>query len=791
MTDDNGDLVPGSKRRRLRGACDICKKRKIKCDSAEMAGNKCSNCLAFDSDCTHDLKALPRKSGRSKPLSTQVSPDAPYKTPHAHVAAIVLHGTEYITNGEVRQVLLNMARYARSLELDLVSRKQSPPLTIATRSSSSPHPSTEDEEDDYEFVDGILTERFERFRQESDADRYFGKSSHYELINTALGAKGLYVEDVTLSKNILPPTKRPQFWYSHWEHPAEILAPLIFPEPDLLQSLISLFFSRVNIVICLLHQPTFEKSVASGLHLVDYDFGSTVLGVCALAAKYSDDPRVILEGTNTQLSSGWKYFRQLQPLRHDFMRTFTLYEAQTLCLCVLYRHGSSAPDGCWILGGLGIRYAQQVGVHRRKRYDDQAVEEQWKRVFWLLICIDTLSSSICGRPRSTTSNDYDLDYPISCNDEYWETSDPTARFKQPPGKPSTLSYLIIYLKLIEIMGMAQETIYLVSQKDKSEEWKQNSVASLDSALNAWVDLIPDHLRWDPRREDPRFATQSAVIYTTYYHVQMQVHRIFINLPSRKCGLIPCREISETYTSMAICVSSARACSHVMDVVSRRGLLCNPHILNPLFDACILLLLHVWCGRQVGFSSSPQGSLQDVDTCLRILREYESRWQIAGRLHDIITELMSATNVDREYSPNPLKRGSDGNAELAAPTNTAQLTEPHQIPPSPPLFSSHIPGLELDDLFSLPMYTEDLSRIPNEWTSSWEKDSLDMTDQMGDVAAPPEPLFPNSTAHGTLSRDSLAALTATPAGYDWENWSKYITTMEDLTNSLDNPNTAGL
>ncbi|KAJ7654343.1 hypothetical protein B0H17DRAFT_1099789, partial [Mycena rosella] len=42
--------------------------------------------------------------------------------------------------------------------------------------------------------------------------------------------------------------------------------------------------------------------------------GSTVLAVCAVASKYSDDPRVLLEGTNTRLSSGWKYFCQLEPL---------------------------------------------------------------------------------------------------------------------------------------------------------------------------------------------------------------------------------------------------------------------------------------------------------------------------------------------------------------------------------------------------------------------------------------------------------------------------------------------
>lgn len=176
--------------------------------------------------------------------------------------------------------------------------------------------------------------------------------------------------------------------------------PLIFPEADLLQDLIHLFFTKVNIVVGLLHQPTFERSVATGLHLSDYQFGCTVLGVCALAAKYSDDPRVILPGTdNTHLSAGWAYFRQLPLLKKPLTRLCTLYEGQLICvrlrrtlflcphliptlqLAVIYLQGSSKPDACWVLGGAGIRFAQEVGAHRRNRFADRIEAEHWKRVF--------------------------------------------------------------------------------------------------------------------------------------------------------------------------------------------------------------------------------------------------------------------------------------------------------------------------------------------------------------------------------------------------------------------------
>ncbi|KAJ7496528.1 fungal-specific transcription factor domain-containing protein [Mycena latifolia] len=789
MMDAQSDFpVPGSKRRRLRGSCDICKQRKIRCDSAQMPGNRCSNCIAFNSECTHATKPVtaPKKTPASKTPPSRISPGLD-KTAQAHVAAIVLQATAYIPDSDVRRVLLDVARYARSLETELAERRRSPSLPSSASAANSPSPPVViKEEDDDKFVNGTLTERFDRFSLVSDRNRYFGKSSHFELINTAMDVKNTFVESPSPPKNDLPPTKRPEFWGSPWEiahfSKEKDSPPLVFPEPDLLHNLVSLFFTKVNIVMCLLHRPTFEKALASGLHMVDHHFGSTVLGVCAVAAKYSDDPRVVLEGTNTQLSSGWKYFCQLRPFRKAYMRSFTLYEAQTLCLAVFFIQGSSAPDGCWALAGAGIRYAQEVGVHRRNRYNDKLVDEQWKRVFWILVCIDTLASSFCGRPRATSSDNYDVDYPVECDDEYWETSDPAMAFKQPPGKPSVVSYTIAYLKLLEILGMAQKTIYLVKQKDKSPEWTENVVVELDSALNAWIDMIPDHLRWDPHMEDPIFATQSAILYTCYYHVQIQIHRIFIVSPGTKQNQLRC-PLTYNYPSLAICASSARACSHVMDIASRRGFLCNPHILNAVFDSCLVLLLNVWGGRRVGLAVDPQKCLQDVEMCLRVFRIYETRWQIAGRQHDIITELMNAANMDVPYTPNPLKRGLDRDPE---PSTNDSTPESQPVPEDEALETQQLDAssLNMDPLLSLPMYTEDLGRMPVYEPFNWNKDLYDniiLPEHLENLATS-ESIIPNST--GT---DPTAFLNGVPSGYmyDWSDWGKYVTNVEELMQSMDN------
>jgi len=53
-------------------------------------------------------------------------------------------------------------------------------------------------------------------------------------------------------------------------------------------------------------------------------------------------------------------------------------------LSVIYLQGTSAPQACWTIVGIGIRLAQDVGAHRRKAYSTKfsAEEELWKRAFW-------------------------------------------------------------------------------------------------------------------------------------------------------------------------------------------------------------------------------------------------------------------------------------------------------------------------------------------------------------------------------------------------------------------------
>ena len=102
----------------------------------------------------------------------------------------------------------------------------------------------------------------------------------------------------------------------------------IYPDADLIPSLIDAYFLHFNIFMPLLHRPTFEKSVAEGLHFKDSMFGAILLLVCAHGSRYSEDPRVLAEGSDSPRSAGWKWFEQVNVFRRTLYQRTTLYELQ-------------------------------------------------------------------------------------------------------------------------------------------------------------------------------------------------------------------------------------------------------------------------------------------------------------------------------------------------------------------------------------------------------------------------------------------------------------------------------
>ncbi|KAL0564764.1 Gypsy retrotransposon integrase-like protein 1 [Marasmius crinis-equi] len=713
--DENYDGAQ-AKKRRVQRACDVCRRKKIRCDGVQMPGNKCSSCLAYDLECTYMeaakkrgppkayVEGLENRLEKMEKLLRQLMPDDDY---NREIGPLSNASTP-------REIIPQSPSSLPAVQLTSATMMDSAIDAIRRRDQTPPETKENLEAQQAETEELLLSDNMKKMSISSKSlFRFYGKSSSAMFIQRAIDLKEEFTGSSTNLLPLLQGRKRPEFWHSTtWELDFVQKAQppsYVFPEQDLLDELVQLYFKHINLFIPLLHKPTFCRQLEEKLHLREEGFAAVVLLVCANASRYSNDPRVRLDGVDSWLSSGWKWFDQVQLVRKSLLSPPSLYDLQFYC-------GSSVPHACWTMVGMGIRLAQDIGAHRRKVSGHMTVEDElMKRAFWTMVLTDYSISAAYGRPCGIQEEDFDLDLPIECDDEYWEHPDPEQAWRQPAGKPSTISYFVSLLKLTKLLALALRTIYSINKSKillgfVGPQWEQRIVTELDSALNQWVDSVPEHLRWDPNRDDEVFFKQSAGLYTEYYLLQILIHRPFIPSPKKPSPL--------SFPSLAICTNAARSCSHIADIQRKRTGTLLPFSMGAVFSCGIILLLNIWGGKRSGLSADPAKEMADVHKCMEALRAIENRWHAAGRLWDVLYELASVGELPLPQGSPPAsnKRERDADSPISAkPLEGGPQSLDHEhrsiAGSKRAMKSGNSPKSTQQHLSSLPMYSDELGRLP--------------------------------------------------------------------------------
>ncbi|KAE9393065.1 hypothetical protein BT96DRAFT_863734 [Gymnopus androsaceus JB14] len=551
------------------------------------------------------------------------------------LTASILSSVPYTIPGdetELRQILKELASYIRELEKELAETSHSN-FGRSCHQEDSSEPNTSGKGN----VDKQADEPCERLKQlQHSNNRYYGLTSNIKLVKSAIDAS----RDTGFSQEMVPTVKRPLFWdVQPWQILSESRSePLIFPPQDLLVNLMNLWFEKTNPFYPIFHRVTFEKSVASGLHHHDRHFGETVLAMCALASRNSDDPRNF-DMYGTRIAAGFIWIRQVNPVPTSFLEAPSLYQLQKLLLYAVFMQTTSMPYSSWVLIGLGIRLLQDAGAHRKRSSPPSVSSELWKRVFWIIHFLDLSYSIDMGRPRATTSDDYDVEFPLEVDDEYWALPGELA-FKQPPGKPCRSNYLIHVFKLVPILESIHCTMVSVPrttsrcklEPDVSYR-KQRATNEIQKALNEWLDAIPEKLKWDPQHSDVLVFNQSAMLHMVYYF-----YRIFIHQWS---GLT-------SPDSLEICVGAAHSCVHLMEANFKRGL-ASPQTLLTIANAAIILLINIWRSKRLGLNVDINLEMADVVKCMGHLKRLEQRVQAAGRLWDTVLNVVYISDLTDAYN----------------------------------------------------------------------------------------------------------------------------------------------
>ncbi|KAJ7458327.1 fungal-specific transcription factor domain-containing protein [Mycena galericulata] len=539
----SGGQIPALTKRKGR-ACDMCRRRKRRCDG----GERCGRCLAHNFVCTY-VEAAPVRNQDSTQNSDEDEDD-------------------YIEN-----LLERLEAAETKLRQTAPEPSMIPLINRLTQPISPPHP------DDTEFTD--IAESFRALSLDSPpADPGFqGKSSAAMLVRAAVSAKS--GGQPRQSHSFYRDAKSWALKLSE-DHPSFVHH--TFPDNNLLALLVSLYFSNVNMFIPLLHRPTFLQCINEGLHLHHSGFAATVLLVCAVGSLYgpgSDASHISREGR------GWEWYNQVTLCGHTLRQQATLYDLQAYCLAAEFLSWTSTARNCWSIIGFAMRMVHDIGAHREpiRGSSIKIHKELEKRAFWTLLFLDSEQSALLGRACYFDPPEIDISLPTECDDEYWEEAGPG---RQPLEAPSTTTFFSTLLILYRFFNFIIRTVHSTTIYQARVFMKDlpRAVVELDRTLGKWLSDIPAHLAWNPDRVDTVFGCQSAALHCFYYYTRIMLHRPYLPAmrPTTQTGL----------PAQQICNTAARECILIADTHRRQ------HPDTPLFSSQTLIhRCHGPSPRQMG------------------------------------------------------------------------------------------------------------------------------------------------------------------------------------------------
>ncbi|WVQ78352.1 hypothetical protein IAT38_000437 [Cryptococcus sp. DSM 104549] len=700
------------KKRKIQRACDACRKKKIKCDGPQnsLSTSRCLYCQELGLECTYVestsrrgppkgyVESLEQKCGRLERLLNQLQPNVDV----TQYVGPALNRDEFDIN-HYRKALhfLQIPPYPGMKPLNISTQSPITRVTPGSSASSSSSPSagipfppmheSASPQRDYER-DPDLPEDTEELEEAAELHvgiaegmsklemtdwnwRYHGKAADAHLIRKFYELKAQVPGPQRNVFDGVNRRKRGQYWDdTEWEMMVaeEQLRPIDYanwPDRGLDQKLIDAFFDRQNALMPLLNRRLFQRQFDAGLWETSHGFAKVCLAVFAIGAKYVDDRRVCwsaeLSGTKEgrdrlagykesmlRHSAGWRYVRAVLRMGRSVMHGPTVHDLQTQALLCTFLMVSASPHLVWAVADLGLRSSQEIGIHMRaaQLHADPSERALLNRAFWYLYHFDRVSSVVAGRAVGLYDSDFDVDYPVDVDDEYWDTGDPERDFKQPEGRgPSRVAAFIQTLKLDRIISAALRTIYSLNRltEERADPSAQRAiVVKLDLALNTWADNVPHELRWDPDRGDYIAFQQSALLYVHYYYCQILVHRQYIPTPSRPDTGLP---------ALAICANAARSTCSIFDACLRRarrpspkstpqfGSKLPPNFAYPAWITAIIHLVSIFSGQQT--AEEREVALKGLETCKLVLRELEPTFRQVGKTSDFLAEM-----VDLEVMP---------------------------------------------------------------------------------------------------------------------------------------------
>ncbi|KYK61473.1 binuclear Zn cluster-containing protein [Drechmeria coniospora] len=606
MFSDSSLLMEDSneaKRRRIARACDMCRKKKIKCDGKLPA---CTHCINYKTDCVFtqvEKKRSPPKGAKYiEGLENRLG-----RMEHLlKLSGLLSEDDNGATDlGELEKRLSEKSRHVSAATSavptspSLAPSAQEAPSTLTPQSVlPSPRPVKEsshkedkrtsmspaDDSQGDEEVESLSEMMCSLVTNQCGETRYIGSSSGFSIfsprgiqwVNEKTGDDSFarMISEVSVDDHKWNNWK-PEVFRDLFQRP--VFRPL--PPRDEALSLLKDYFENFNCMFPLFHQPTF-------MHLVERQYsedpyqgsGWWASLNCALAIAHR--LRVMSNLVpQEEDEKAWAFLKNAMGVFSELtMRNTDLLSVQALLGMALFMQGTPNPQPTSLLIAAAIRLANSIGLHRRGTgFNLNPIEiEQRKRVFWIAYMLDKDLSLRSGRPAAQDDDDMNVELPDA------NPPDNIGNIPLADGK-GKMNLFRVMCECTVIEGNVYRRLYSIKASKQTPGEILNTIGELDQELEEWKENIPIDFRpeYEIKASHTPLILHVVMLHFTYYNCLTTIHRMSIHhgfwtsrLADYAIKGLNTRPLNpRVFSSAALCTAAARASISLLKYVPQGDFSC--------------------------------------------------------------------------------------------------------------------------------------------------------------------------------------------------------------------------
>ncbi|KAK3299428.1 fungal-specific transcription factor domain-containing protein [Chaetomium fimeti] len=610
-----------AKRRRIARACDMCRKKKIKCDGKLPA---CTHCNNYKTDCVFtqvEKKRNPPKGAKYiEGLENRLG-----RMEHLlRLSGLLGEDDNGATDlGTLEKKLVEKHQQSRQAS-QAVSDPTSPPPVPGQEAAraSTPHsslaspepakdsdkmssvtPEKDSQDGDREEVAELSEMMCSLVTNTNGETRYIGSSSGFSIfspkgvqwVNEKMGDSSFQqmISDVSIDDHKWTAWKPDVF--------GDLFRRTVFrdlpPKPEAL-SLLKDYFENFNCMFPLFHQPTF-------MHLVERQYsddpytGSGWWASLNVALAIAHRLRVMSNLVpQEEDDKAWAYIKNAMAVFSELaMRNTDLLSVQALLGMSLFMQGTPNPQPSFLLIATAIRLSHTIGLHKRGTgFNLNPIEiEQRKRVFWIAYMLDKDLCLRSGRPPAQDDNDMNVELPDA------DPADGIGNIPLADGK-GKMNLFRVMCELSIVESRVYTKLYSTKATKQSDGELLNTIGELDKELEDWKDRIPIDFR--PEHEIKASHTplilHIVMLHFNYYNCLTTIHRMSIHhgywtsrLSDFAIQGLNARPLNpRIFSSAALCTSAARASISLLKYIPQGDFSCVWMVLYFPVSALVTLFGHI-------------------------------------------------------------------------------------------------------------------------------------------------------------------------------------------------------